>query len=154
MRMKSCLGLALLALFGTARADVAPDPPEEPLPKSCEHLIGLWQRTEPYLGYKRSIEWQMIAVDREFARTFTFESFSGEYWAGARTFRLACEGDGAAQTITFTPTEDDGKPFSHEISKVDEKTFTYPDIQGYTGYGVDPNHVDKPITVTFKRIAP
>jgi hypothetical protein len=155
MRSTIAIAGALAALGWAAHADVAPEPPLEPIPEACKPLIGIWARTTPERTHW-SENWDILVVDSQHATTV--------YWMNQKNVNI--EAQTALFNIDCRP-EDDGRMTVSMGSATDEEgsatmlirlagdSFTSEEVPYYDKPGPPPADWNPPpVQVTYKRIVP
>lgn len=146
---------AALALIGAAAADVAPEPPADPIPEACKPLIGVWQRTEPEKSRFAST-WSFLIVDSRRATTIAYvdEGEGVNIETQTASHILTCTpGEGGVMKVAFIEASHDAINWSMDIV-LGEGSFTTTQMTIYDSPGApDPDWKPTPYTVTYKKIA-
>lgn len=156
--MKRTVATLIAATFAafTARADVAPEPPVDPIPESCKPLIGVWQRITPEVTRWMTTT-TFLAVDSRLATKLYYmdEGEGVNVQVQTATFHIACtpQADGTLNVSLSSATDEEGGS-AMDITLAGD-SFTTTDQTVYDQPGApDPNWKPESYTVTYKRIAP
>jgi hypothetical protein len=144
------------ALAGSAAlADVAPEPPIDPIPESCKPLIGVWQRTTPEIT-RWMTTWTFLVVDSRLATKLYYmdEGKGVNVQAQTAIFHITCTpGANGTLTIDLSSASDEEGGSSMDITLAGD-SFTTTDQTVYDQPGApDPNWKPETYSVTYKRIA-
>jgi hypothetical protein len=150
----AALSAAALA-WSAALADVAPEPPIDPIPETCKPLIGVWQRTTPEIT-RWMTTWTFLVVDSRLATMLYYmdEGQGVNVQAQTATFYITCTpGPNGTMTIDLSSATDQEGSASMAIT-LSGDSFTTTEQTVYDQPGApDPNWKPEPYTVTYKRIA-
>lgn len=153
MRIASIAAVFILGLAGLARADVAPEPPADPIPEACKPFIGIWHRTEPEREHWRET-WELLVIDSQrVTKLYFMNQKDVNIETQTALFHISCTPVDGGLIQLDLPTATDEEGHITMVVKLDGDTFTTTAESFYDQPGPPPADW-KPQTyaVTWKRI--
>lgn len=148
------LGVSMMMAMPAAWADVAPEPPMNPIPEACKPFIGIWQRTEPERTRWQDT-WEVLVIDSQrVIKVYYMNQKDVNIEAQTALFNLSCTPVDGELIQLDMPTATDEEGHITMVVKLDGDSFTSTAETFYDQPGPPPpDWKPTTYTVTWKRIA-
>jgi hypothetical protein len=153
--MKTQFALIAMLCAAPAFADVAPEPPLEPIAEACKPLIGIWARTTPEVT-RWSRNWDLMVVDSQHATKVYYMDEKGiNIEAQTALFNIDCrpEDDGRMTISLGSATDEEGS--ATMLIRLAGDSFASEEAPTWNEPGPPPADWNPPpVQVIYKRIVP